>query len=783
VSSNLKRHDRTMPEKKVIRLTGGRKPRPAAPRLVIHKKNEIPEEAVQHETLASSSSPPVPVIEAAAVTIGRDVDTNTPITVTTQQLCSGTYVLGVQGVGKSSLLEQIACQLLEQDESVIVFDPHGQLIDNIIRRMPKGRLADTYHLDLKDREYPFALNVFACANPEDEEERDRTRNQVTHAFEKLWPETQRGVYFKKLLRHIIILLIENPGLTLADVPRLLRDGTYRGRYTDELRNHGSRDFWQYDYNALTSARQITESTPLLTRVDELLAEPVLKRILCQPRSTVDIRSLIENRQNLFVTLPINEEAYSKSAGLVGTMLMSLIYAATFSFADVSEDERPGFSLIVDEFQNFATEDYAKLFSQGRKFQVKQFLAHQYRGQLNDSASDANRDATLSAFTKIVFQVTEPDSRALGSLFVDVEEKRQPVNLAIDILDKLDRHPNPVVKEFAARYVWPLQAGAGDRVGKKRWWIYHTLNDFSASRVQGKELSYEEWRWYMLNHADGLHGYARTNIQKQELLKLVNHPQENRDYVMVPDYPVRDFGAGPVSFNPTTAQEALEVLNKLLYNVQKTRMHCHDIDSPRTTLSAEAYEHYMENVRNIYLFEALFKPLLRFDIWRDALDAAAKSEEQMRQLWQQVERRQPPELPASLERLRRFHRDIELVTDALIQQPIRQGTSGVGPADVAQSLQRLPLRQAYVRIGTDGYAMQTQPLTPGVDPDEEQRRRLQLRQQTRQTLCRRVSTVADVREEPQVRQPPVPTPPEPVQPQDEPVAAGTPLLRRSSPLSS
>jgi hypothetical protein len=411
----------------------------------------------------SNSAAAVTHRATADITLGQNVDTGTPITVSTQQLCSGTYVLGVQGVGKSSLLEQIACQLLEQDESVIVFDPHGQLIDNIIRRMPDKRLSDTFHLDLKDRAYPFALNVFACANPEDEEERDRTRNQVTHAFEKLWPETQRGVYFKKLLRHVIILLIENPGLTLADVPRLLRDGMYREQYTSRLHNIGSRDFWQYDYDALTPARQLTESTPLLTRVDELLAEPVINRILCQPRSTVNIRSLIERRHNLFVTLPINEEAYAKAASLVGTMLMSLVYAATFSFADVPEPARPGFSLIVDEFQNFATEDYAKLFSQGRKFWVKQFLAHQYRGQLSESTSDANRDATLSAFTKVVFQVTEPDSRALGSLFLDVEERRRPINLAIDILDKLERHPDSVVKEFAARYV----AAAGRRQRSNR----------------------------------------------------------------------------------------------------------------------------------------------------------------------------------------------------------------------------------------------------------------------------------------------------------------------------
>ena len=143
----------------------------------------------------------------------------------------------------------------------------------------------------------------------------------------------------------------------------------------------------------------------------------------------------------------------------------------------------------------------------------------------------------------------------------------------------------------------------------------------------------------------------------------------------------------------------------------------------------------------------------------------------------------PDLYKSYERLVHWRTDLQRCVDALIREPIGQGGSDIRPADVAQSLQHLPLRQAYVRIGTEGQVMQTQPLTPGVDPDEEQRRRRQLRQQTRQTLCRRVSTVADVREEPQVTQPPVPTPPEPMQSQDEPVTTGTPLIRRSRPLSS
>jgi hypothetical protein len=731
---------------------------------------------VEESDLAAAATSRV----TADITLGQDVDTGAPITVSAQQLCSGSYVLGVQGVGKSSLLEQIACQLLEIDESLIVFDPHGQLIDNIIRRMPEKRLADTFHLDLKDRAYPFALNVFACANPEDEEERDRTRNQVTHAFEKLWPETQRGVYFKKLLRHVIILLIENPGLTLANVPRLLRDGMYREQYTSRLHNIGSRDFWQYDYDALTPARQLTESTPLLTRVDELLAEPVINRILCQPRSTVNIRSLIERQHNLFVTLPINEEAYARAASLVGTMLMSLVYAATFSFADVPEPARPGFSLIVDEFQNFATEDYAKLFSQGRKFKVKQFLAHQYRGQLSESTSDANRDATLSAFTKVIFQVTEPDSRALGSLFLDVEERRRPINLAIDILDKLERHPDPVVKEFAARYVWPLQAGAKDRIGHKRWWNFHTLGDTSPPRVQGKELSYEEWRWYMLNHADGIiDDNARTSAEKRRLLQLVDHPQEGRDYVMIPDHPERDFGAGPVRFIPSYAQQALEALNELLYLTQKNGVNFDGIENPESSLTPGQYRHYQLHAHKALALDGLVSLMFRFD---DYVDAAARctTNEEYINLLIGIKEGRPTEVAASYQRLFLWRYRLREVIDALIRHPISQGPGGVSAADVAQCLQQLPLRQAYVRIGNAGQMLQTLPLPPGVDPDEDQRRRLQLRQQTRQTLCRHVSTVESVRDQTPVTEQSVAAPaPEP--PPAQPPSAGTPLTRRSRPL--
>src|SRR4051812_44148730 len=281
-----------MAEKKLQRLVIGQKrpagsvnpPAPSRPGLqrlrVTTSRNASPDEPVA----APTESPNI-------IQLGSNVDTRAPVTVNTQQLCSGTYVLGVQGVGKSSLLEQIACQLLQLDESLVVFDPHGQLIDNIIKRMPERRLEDTFHLNLKDRKNPFALNVFACADPNDEEERDRTHNRVMQAFQKLWPETRSGVYFQKLLPQIVTLLIEHPQLTLADVPRLLRDGLLRERYTRTVRNEGNRLFWEFDYDELPPSQQRTQTQPLLNRIQELLADPVITRIICQPQSSIDLTTL------------------------------------------------------------------------------------------------------------------------------------------------------------------------------------------------------------------------------------------------------------------------------------------------------------------------------------------------------------------------------------------------------------------------------------------------------------------------------------------------------------
>jgi hypothetical protein len=363
--------------------------------------------------------------------------------------------------------------------------------------------------------------------------------------------------------------------------------------------------------------------------------------------------------------------------------------------------------------------------------------------------------------------------------VDLEARRQPANLAIEVLDKLERHPSPVVKEFAAKYVWPLQAGAKDRVGTRRSFI---LDLSGRGRDDGKGLDYDTWRYYMLNHYGGIIGGIKglSSRGQRELLQRVNHP---RDYRVVSDPPKRDFGAGEVTFIPAWAQEALQVLNLLFYEAQKSGLGCAPLADAETRLSPAQYRQYQANLDKAQKLEGLLGLILRFDDWADAA-ATVETDEQYRQLLRDtVQGKQPRTVLESCHRLFTWRKELQAVVAALVREPITQGASDIRAADVALSLQRLPVRQAYVRIGTRAHVMETQEMAPGVGADEERERWRQLREQTRRQLCRRIARDRQQPDGAGEARDDVPTPAEPAARPAPPPETASPNapLRRSQPL--
>jgi hypothetical protein len=263
-----------------------------------------------------------------------------------------------------------------------------------------------------------------------------------------------------------------------------------------------------------------------------------------------------------------------------------------------------------------------------------------------------------------------------------------------------------------------------------------------------------------------------------LWERVTHPKPHEDYELEPVFPERDFGAGKTLFSPEGAEKALEALNKLLYQVQKTGITCTGIKDPQTELTPDQQRIYERNENALLYLEAWLAPMLRFEEWLFAWDKASL-DERMKMLRDTIDGRRP-DLFESYKRLTLWRQNLRRCVDVLIREPVTQGGSDVRPSDVAQSLQHLPLRQAYVRIGTEGHVMQKLPLPKGVDEDEEERRRSLLRQQTRETLCRRVGSESGVRDETPAADEPVSSS-EREEIDEKPVAAGAPLVRRTRPL--
>jgi hypothetical protein len=309
---------------------------------------------------------------------------------------SGMYILGVPDSGKSFLFANLIRQDLQKDYPMIVIDAHGDLIRHVISLLPPERRNKTYLLDLTDTNHPFGLNLFACSDATNEWDRAKVVDRVMHVFERHWPES-KGILLGKLLRYITHTILECPEYTLADVPRLLWDDTFRANIVSRLTNEAVKAYWQVEYNAMRPDERRNELKALDNRLAAFLADPIVRNIVCQRETSIDFRRAIQEHQVVLINLPMKD--LPEQAALIGTIVLTNIYAATFAFRELEWDQRPGFSLFVDEFQNFATSDFAELFTEGRKYGARIVVAHQERHKLLPE----NRPATLTASIIISFQ--------------------------------------------------------------------------------------------------------------------------------------------------------------------------------------------------------------------------------------------------------------------------------------------------------------------------------------------------------------------------------------------
>ncbi len=318
------------------------------------------------------------------------------------------YILGKSGTGKSSLIGNMIVSDMAMGYGLALIDPHGDLAEAVLSRVPEKRLDDVIYFDPADLEHPIAFNPL---EPGSIDNRHLIASGLISTFKKIWPEFW-GPRMEHILRNALLTLLELPGSTLVDLPRILLDATWRARIVPTLRNGAVREFWQTEYDRYPASFRNEAASPILNKIGQFLTNVPLRRIICHPRSSFDIRQVMDQGKILIANLSkgrIGEDC----SGLLGSMLVTKLHLTALSRADTPESSRKFFYLYVDEVQNFLTDAFSDMLSESRKFGLSLTLAHQYTSQLEEGI----RSSILgNVGTLLVFRLGTEDAKMLAPEF-------------------------------------------------------------------------------------------------------------------------------------------------------------------------------------------------------------------------------------------------------------------------------------------------------------------------------------------------------------------------------
>ncbi|MBI4032558.1 type IV secretion system DNA-binding domain-containing protein [Candidatus Berkelbacteria bacterium] len=331
-----------------------------------------------------------------------------------------TYVIGKTGTGKSTLLETMIRQDIVAGQGLVLFDPHGDLVERVLASVPEARKPDLIYFNVPDTARPLGFNPLERVAPT---KRAIAAAGMLEVFKKIWSESW-GPRLEHILRNGLLALMDQPEATLADLLRLLDDADFRKRAAERVANAQVRRFWLHEFEGYPSRFRAEAIAPVQNKVGAFLANPILHAILTQPRSSFDPRRLMDSGRILLVNLAkgkIGEDA----AALMGALLVSGIGLAALSRSDVPEVERRDFFVYLDEFQSFTTLSLATMLSELRKYRVSLVLAHQYLSQLDEPI----RDAVLgNVGTMVCFRVGAEDAEFLEREFSPEFSARDLVDL-------------------------------------------------------------------------------------------------------------------------------------------------------------------------------------------------------------------------------------------------------------------------------------------------------------------------------------------------------------------
>lgn len=369
------------------------------------------------------------------------------------------YMIGKSGVGKSFLMSSLVIQDIINGEGVCVIDPHGDLIKDIMERIPPERAEDVILFAPADNERPLALNLMEF-DPRYPDQKTFVINEMIKIFDKLYDlKATGGPIFEQYMRNAMLLVMSDPdsGSTLMEIPKVLSDPEFRRMKLDRCKDPTVVDFWRKEAEKAGGDAALANIVPYVTsKLTSFISNDTMRPIIGQQNSSFNVRDVMDKRKILLVDLTkglIGE----MNAFLLGMIIVGKVLMAALSRADMSGGDRKDFYLYVDEFQNFTTDSVASILSEARKYNLNLIIAHQYINQLVQKGNDTSiKDAVFgNVGTWVLFKIGTEDAEVM-------EKEMSPVFNKFDLIN-IEKHTayckllidNTASRPFSMSTIYPL----------------------------------------------------------------------------------------------------------------------------------------------------------------------------------------------------------------------------------------------------------------------------------------------------------------------------------------
>ena len=374
----------------------------------------------------TSAPPPAELSEAGLNVIGRANfrgEEKEVAFITREDRRRHFYLIGQTGTGKSSLLQEMIRQDIQNGEGVAVVDPHGELIEATLANIPKERVEDVVLFEPFDMERPMGLNMLDCETPE---QKDFAVQEMITIFQKLFPPEVIGPMFEHYMRNAMLALMadrSDPG-SLVEIPRMFTDQEFMENRLRRVEDPLVRSFWLKEWKQMTGSTKSDMLGYMVSKVGRFIENEMMRNIIGQAHSSFDLANIM-NEKRIFLANLSKGRTGEVNSSLLGLILVSKIQMGAMRRATMPEEERKDFYLYIDEFQNFTTDSIATILSEARKYRLNLIMAHQYIPQLTEEIKNA---VVGNVGSMAAFRVGAADAQFLETQFKPEFSQFDLVNL-------------------------------------------------------------------------------------------------------------------------------------------------------------------------------------------------------------------------------------------------------------------------------------------------------------------------------------------------------------------